>query len=262
MDTFMDKLAQKLTAQEMIKANSAAETEEMDRLREQVEEYKECLEKLKRLLEEGATRFEESAALLENGTAKLENVQIDGSNIERLVEEGISRLEQSGNTIERITDVSMAKLRQMEQNEELLEQVRQLENKVAELTQSQEENLTDLGSILEKKIMQIPFLVEEKMTELPGNLASKMDEKMEEMHQMEDAKFLEQSEAVHRECVKVYRNVQAVVVEENAKQQEQIESVLGQSNGNLNKIFNISVAALVVSAAGLIVQLLAAFHIL
>ena len=33
MDTFMDKLAQKLNAQEMIKANSAADAEEMDQLK-------------------------------------------------------------------------------------------------------------------------------------------------------------------------------------------------------------------------------------
>ena len=35
MDTFMDKLAQKLNAQEMIKANSAADAEEMDQLKNQ-----------------------------------------------------------------------------------------------------------------------------------------------------------------------------------------------------------------------------------
>ena len=35
MDTFMDKLAQKLNAQEMIKANAAAEAAETARLREQ-----------------------------------------------------------------------------------------------------------------------------------------------------------------------------------------------------------------------------------
>ena len=35
MDTFMDKLAQTLNAQEMIKANSAADAEEMDQLKNQ-----------------------------------------------------------------------------------------------------------------------------------------------------------------------------------------------------------------------------------
>ena len=42
MDTFMDKLAQKLNAQEMIKANSAADAEEMDQLKSQLREWLEC----------------------------------------------------------------------------------------------------------------------------------------------------------------------------------------------------------------------------
>ena len=36
MDTFMDKLAQKLTAQEIIRGNLAADAEEMDTLKEQM----------------------------------------------------------------------------------------------------------------------------------------------------------------------------------------------------------------------------------
>ena len=39
MDTFMDKLAQKMNAQEMIKANSAAEAAKMEQLQNQVAEY-------------------------------------------------------------------------------------------------------------------------------------------------------------------------------------------------------------------------------
>ncbi len=39
MDNFMDKLAQKFNAQEMIKANSQAEAAEMKKLQLQVAEY-------------------------------------------------------------------------------------------------------------------------------------------------------------------------------------------------------------------------------
>ena len=39
MDNFMDKLAQKFSAQEMIKANSQAEAEEMKLIQMQVSEY-------------------------------------------------------------------------------------------------------------------------------------------------------------------------------------------------------------------------------
>ena len=39
MDNFMDKLAQKFNAQEMIKANSAAEAAENKRMQEQLAAY-------------------------------------------------------------------------------------------------------------------------------------------------------------------------------------------------------------------------------
>ena len=58
MDMFMDKLAQKLTAQEMIKANTAADTEELNRLKSRVAAYNECLEKLQKLIDEGLQFFQ------------------------------------------------------------------------------------------------------------------------------------------------------------------------------------------------------------
>ena len=52
MDTFMDKLAQKLNAQEMIKATSAADAEEMDQLKNQLREYDECLAQMQQVNKE------------------------------------------------------------------------------------------------------------------------------------------------------------------------------------------------------------------
>lgn len=47
MDTFLDKLSARLNAQEMIRANGAAETEEMNVLKSQVSEYQACLDRMK-----------------------------------------------------------------------------------------------------------------------------------------------------------------------------------------------------------------------
>ncbi len=49
MDSFMEKLAQKLTAQDVIKANAEAEAKELERLRMQVEAYKDCLDRLEKI---------------------------------------------------------------------------------------------------------------------------------------------------------------------------------------------------------------------
>ena len=53
MDMFMDKLAQKLTAQEIIKANTAADVEELNRLKNQIAEYNECVTRLQKLIDDG-----------------------------------------------------------------------------------------------------------------------------------------------------------------------------------------------------------------
>lgn len=93
MDTFMDKLAQKLTAQEMIKANTAAETEELNSLREQLAEYNACLEKFRRLVDEGAEKLRGSWAdgAGESGAGE-SSAQISGE-ISRLVEESLQKIQ-------------------------------------------------------------------------------------------------------------------------------------------------------------------------
>ena len=48
MDNFIDKLAQKFNAQELIKANTQAEAKELERLQLQVAEYERILQEIYR----------------------------------------------------------------------------------------------------------------------------------------------------------------------------------------------------------------------
>ena len=52
MDTFMDKLAEKLNAGEIIRANRAADARELERLQGKAKEYEECLKQLESLNQE------------------------------------------------------------------------------------------------------------------------------------------------------------------------------------------------------------------
>ena len=47
MDTFIDKLAQKRNAQEIIRANTAAEAQKMEKLEKQVEAYEGLLQEMR-----------------------------------------------------------------------------------------------------------------------------------------------------------------------------------------------------------------------
>lgn len=189
MDTFMDKLAQKLTAQEMIKANMAADAEEMNKLKAKEKEYAECLEQMRKLIEDGVD--------------KLEAARVDGKQIDRLVEEGIDRINE-------VQEDAEAEL-----NEEVLEALEGLKNLLAENPQA---------------LSELKKLVNEKMDSANEN--------------------------IHKECVKVYRNVQAAVVEENGKLSESISGTVNGLRGRINAIFGISIAALVLAAGSVVIQVL------
>lgn len=199
MDTFMDKLAQKLNAQEMIRANSAADAEELGNLRNQIKEYNECLEKLQKLLDDGAN--------------KLDGAQVNGDELNRLVQESIEKIQVMQQT--------------MQQNADSIDEIdRALEEWKNSLT---------------------TLLAEQKES---------MDSALGAQQEKFDTKLAECNENVHKECVKVYRNVQAVVVEEDAKLAENVVNSVNGLKGKLNAILGVSVVALVASVCSIVIQIL------
>lgn len=197
MDTFMDKLAQKFTAQEMIKANSAAETEELNRLRTQVEQYTACLNRMQELCGE----MERSAK---------------------------QQTQTSRDEISRLTEESVEKIRQIQQNTAALEA---LQHKL-ELIQ---ESVTELG----------------KGIDTQDDLAGTLEETKNDL-----------TEFTHKEGVKIYRNVQASVQEENAKQTEALTGEVKKLRGKLGTVLGVSIAALVAALAGVALQVLTMLGIL
>lgn len=172
MDTFMDKLAQKLTAQEMIKANAAADAEEMKKLQMQIDEYRKILDKMQALVD---------------------NAQVDGGAINRLVEE------------------SIAKIDQIQADTQMCDKL--------------QESVTGLESALSTKLVAM-------------------------------------EENIHKECVKVYRNVQAVVVEENAKQTEAFDAAMKPLKRKLNGILSVSIIALIAAVGSVAFQVLVYLNII
>ena len=70
---------------------------------------------------------------------------------------------------------------------------------------------------------------------------------------------------MHNECVKVYRNVQAVLVEESSRQGEGLTDVktgVSSLKGKLNAILTISVLAMIFSLASIALQILGRLNLL
>lgn len=242
MDMFMDKLAQKLNAQEIIKANTTAEVEELDKLRSRVSEYNECLDKLKKLVNEGAAGIEgasrenvaEINRLVEASLAKIKQIQQDASGLEKLSGQLDNANGQLENVNSQLGNVSV----------QLDCVTGQLGNVGAQL-EDVNGQLKNVSGELSGKVDLLSRQLEEKNQENPNG-------RLEE-------KFAIADENVHKECVKVYRNVQAVVMEESGKQSETLTEMSGKMNtmrSRLGIVLGISVAALVFSLAGAVLQLL------
>ncbi|MDD3370030.1 MAG: hypothetical protein PHP50_14310 [Lachnospiraceae bacterium] len=160
MDNFMDKIAQKFYAQEMIKANSAADAAEMAKLQKQISEYDVCLQEMRKL------NFQNTEAM---------------QKIQRLLDESLARIE--GTTpMMKETDNGVTK-----------EQIEAIQTGVQESLQESIETL------------------KEQLTAISN----------------------QNNDYVHKENVKVYRNVQAAMVEELDKQGKSLVSAQSEQQENL-----------------------------
>lgn len=192
MDTFMDKLAQKLNAQEMIKANSAADTAKMEKMQEQVTEYQNYLQEARK--------------------CNLKNIEIS-------------------------EDMKKA----------LDAEVEKLENKLQELENAMQ-RLDDKEKSENAKLEEVKLAVE-KLQEAIGNFSGVDKETIEGLFRASD-------EYTHKEDVKVYRNVQAVIEEEGAKQTEAFKAELKNTNKKLTWSLVFSILAFVAATAGVVLQVL------
>ena len=78
MDNFTDKLAQKLNAQEMIKANAQAEANEMRRLQEQVAQYEAILQDMRKLNYKNSELTDKINALVDESINKVQVSHAEG----------------------------------------------------------------------------------------------------------------------------------------------------------------------------------------
>lgn len=201
MDNFMDKLAQKLNAQEVIKANSQAEAAEMKKLQMQVAEYEKILQEMRKLNYKNAELSEKIDVMVGENAGRIKDLQ----------EEELRLL----SVLRDVTD----------------EQIR---NREDELAKKEEEKLAAIQDTEEK---------------------TKRD-----MDTVENL-FKRSDDFVHKENVKVYRNVQAVVIDELKKQTDALVQENNKLHSHMNLVMIVSAITLCISVAGIILQILTGLNI-
>ena len=201
MDNFMDKLAQKFNAQEMIKANSQAEAAEMKKLQLQVAEYEKILQEMRKLNYKNAELTEKIDGLVGENDGKLQGLQED--------------------------------------EQKLL-------NLLRDLTEEQTRNREEEFSRKE----------EEKQEAVAG-----AQTQSKEIVSRTQELFARSEDFVHKENVKVYRNVQAVIVEELKKQTDTLCQENARLASRMNVVMAFSLITMLLAVASLIVQILTGLNI-
>lgn len=204
MDTFMDKLAQKFNAQDMIKANSAAEAAENAHLKDRLKGFEECLGKLQKMLEEGSFSPKND----ENGKESCEETL-------KTLREEMEKLQKEINSA---------------------------------IAQNHEENQTAIGNC--KNAIDA---LGNKLEEMTG---SSSETELKEIKETVNERGNQIQDEVHKECVKVYRNVQAVILEESEKQQNTVEEKLKKLQKKQKGLTVMMVLTLLASLAGVAFQVL------
>ena len=165
MDTFIDKLAQKRNAQEIIRANTTAETVKMEQMQKQLQAY-------------------------------------DG----------------------------------------LLQEIRRVNLKTAE-------NAAEVKNVLKECMDKL-----DSVRKVEGQ-AEGSEQTLEEIKQLLEEKFRQSDDFLHKENVKVYRNVQAALIEELNKQTEELKN--GQVQNKASKaLLPLSVLILIGVVADIVINLL------
>lgn len=202
----MDKLAQKFSAQEMIKANSQAEAEELKRLQMQVSEYEKILQEMRKLNYKNTELSEKLDLMIGDNADKIQGMKEDE---QKLIA-----------TLRDLTD----------------EQTR---NREAELERKEEERMEQERAKEVQKQADITAI-----TDL-----------------LED-KFQRSDDFVHKENVKVYRNVQAVVVDELKRYTESAQNDKNRLDKRLNLVMTFSIVSMIVSTVSVILWALFVFGII
>lgn len=250
MDMFMDKLAQRLTAEEIIRANTAAETEELNKLRNQTAEYNECLERLQRLISEGEERLAEVqrtgssdiSRLAEESILKVKALQQDTDSLEKLQRELSVQLEELGKIMaDRMSGMDKA-----------------MADRMNNMDKAVSGQLGGVEKTLAERFEAMTRALDEKLARIEAQTAVQLDDQLRERLNAID-------ENVHKECVKVYRNVQAVVVEEGGRQSETVReavSAVEKAGGRLGVVLGFSAAAFVFSLVSVVMQILSMLNII
>ena len=238
MDTFIDKLASRLNAQEMIRANAAAEAKENERLHKEVEVYKQCLEKMREISQQNVTMGDDVSELVRASMDKIAQIQAESGKSEDVL---VAMQDNSNAVMSSVKSSSDAVMSSVKSSSDVV---------VAAVKANSDSVMNAISGSSDKIMEMLGAGNDEFKAALISELVAEMKKELKV-----------QEENVHKECVKVYRNVQAVVTDENDKQTKLIIDNQSKMKKKATAALVCGILAMSFAAAGLVVSLLDIFGV-
>lgn len=106
MDTFLDKLAQKRNAQEMIRANTTAEAIKSEELQKQINVCNEMLQEMRKVNLKTSENAAEAQKVLKECIEKIDSIQLSQQNADENQEANQATLEEIKNLLQKQSEQS------------------------------------------------------------------------------------------------------------------------------------------------------------
>lgn len=226
MDNFMDKIAQKLNAQDIIRANSTAEAMELKKMQLQIVQYEKIIQEMRKVTLKSMEAATQVQMLADASCTKIEALKTD-----------IQANDQDFLLVVKKNEEEIAQLIN-NNNQEIAQLINNSNQEIAQLINKNNQQ-DEIARLMENDKKELDLLIENNKNEFAS------------LTETIKGEFAQLNENVHKENVKVYRNVQAVVVDGFKEQELRLESVEQQIKGNMGPIKKIAILIVVVSLLNL-----------
>lgn len=253
MDNFMDKLAKRFNAGEIIKANAQAEARDMKRMQERTAEYERLMQEMRRLNLKNVEVTEQVQQLIKCGIEQIEGYGNAGELLEGKIDQTDELIKEEAQSLKTAAEAAREEMQALCEDVSKLsvkadEGLSGVSGRLDEIERAVEASFEQAFERLETAAAADRYATEEGLKEVSG-LVQQMEESLRQneealktvreilvatrMSVEEGQKRLE--EHVHKENVRVYRNVQAVINDEATKKARELNTRLDQLESSAKK---------------------------
>lgn len=213
MDNFMDKVAQKLNPQEIIKANAAADAAALENLEKQLTLFKEQMEKY-------------DVCLQEMRKLNLKNIE-SAQGVHELAKKANDTLDHTAGEVEAVS--------------------------VSKIKETSDISIAGINQLLNESLAKISEIKEN--SEALEKTSAEMNESMNSLQEKLEGRFTNMEDYMHTDNVKVYRNVQASMIEELKKQTAELKEEQIKTAENSKVMLPFMIITMAVAIANLAVTI-------